>query len=71
VKKIPSADKRHLDPEATRGDAEILLNGHVYECVISANRFKFAAWERVTPWRNPVRWVRIGLAYRKAYGYVN
>jgi hypothetical protein len=67
VKKIPSADKGWLNQEARRGDSTTLENGRVYECVRSANDFLFAEWERVTLWRHPVRWVRIGLRVRKAF----
>lgn len=59
-RKIPNEDKKYLDPEAKRGAGMVTLgSGRVYYCIESANRFSFAWWERVSPWRHPIRYVRI------------
>lgn len=63
-KKIPSEDKNQLNPEAKRWDSIILPNGHVYRCIDSSDEFSFAWWERVTPWRKPLHYWAIRLAWR-------
>lgn len=59
LKKIPNEDKKYLSPEARYKDTMILPNGRVYFCVEGATTFLFAGWVRITPWRNPIQYVRI------------
>jgi hypothetical protein len=67
MKKIPSADKQYLNPEAQRGRTVLLFSGRVYECITSANEFLFAEWAHVSPWTQPFRYLSIRHKTLKAF----
>jgi hypothetical protein len=69
--KIHRDDKKFLDPEAQMGSVTA-TNGvggeRRFLCIQSASEMLFAHWIQITPFRNPVLWVKTSIAKRKAFG---
>lgn len=66
--KIDRLDKQFLDSEAWVGDlveTDGGLGKRRFVCVQSASDMLFAHWIRITPFRNPVRWVKFSITMFK------
>lgn len=62
--KIDRLDKPYLWQEAHAGDfvqTDGLGGRRRFVCIQSASEMLFAHWIRITPFRNPVRWVKFSI----------